>query len=262
VTQYLHFPWIFPGIEANRLLMGDKTMKSMALAFLLLLLAGTAMGQLTTSDSIYEIQTGQVLENSLVTPCETVVTAVRYNGIYVAEAPYSAYNGIWVYTGSTPYHGFEVGDVVCICGEYKEYYGLSEIDIVAAGLYGSLVKTGTQAVPAPSYVAAADLLDPVVAESWESCVVTIVDGMIVTDISLGNGEWMAEALDGTPVQFDDFWYDFDSVMVNDCYNNATGIYNYSFSAFKLEPFVDGIQLTDCTVATEPVSFGAVKALYR
>ena len=235
-------------------------MKSLVIVCLLLV-AGTAMGQVP-SETIIGIQTGLVPENSLVTPCESVVTAVLYNGIFIAEAPYGAYNGIWVYTGSDPYHGFEVGDVVCVCGEYKEYYGLSEIDIVAAGIYGSVLKTGTMPVPAPSYVTATDLLDPVVAESWESCVVTIVDGMFVTDISLGYGEWMASALDGAPVQFDDFWYDFDTVGLDDCYNNATGIYYYSFSAFKLEPFVDGIELTDCAVDNEEVTFGAMKALYR
>jgi len=229
-------------------------MKKIALAFLLILVAG--MAQATT---IYDIQTGAVDLNSLVTPQDVVVTAVMYNGVFVAEAPYSEYNGIWVYTGSDDPHGLVPGDVVSICGEYKEYYDLSEIDIVAAGLYGSILKVGTQDIPAPSFVTAAELAAD--GEPWESCVVTIVDGMIVSEIH-GYGEWSAIAEDGTPVRFDDFWFDDTTVLVDHCYNNATGVWYYGYGEFKLEAFEDGIELTECYVATEDVTFGTMKALYR
>lgn len=229
-------------------------MKKIALAFLILMVVGIAQ-----AGEIYDVQTGAVAENSLVVPCNVVVTAVTDNGIFVAEEPYGAYNGIWVYTGSTEPHGMVPGDVVCICGEYKEYYDLSEIDIVSAGLYGSLIKVGTQDIPAPSYVTAADLAsDP---EPWESCVVTITDGMTVNEL-LSYGEWTAEAVDGTVVRFDDYWYDAATVALDQCYNSATGVYFYSYGNFKLEAFADGIAITDCMVSSDEVSFGAVKALYR
>jgi hypothetical protein len=230
-------------------------MNKIALALLITLVAGTALGQTT----IFDIQTGAIPENSLVTPCEVVVIAVTDNGVFVAEEPYSMYNGIWVYTGSTEPHGMVPGDVVCICGEYKEYFDLSEIDIVAAGLYGSLIKVGTQEVPPPSFVTAAELAAD--SEPWESCAVTIVNGMAVTEIH-SYGEWSALADDGAAVRFDDYWYDASTVMVDDCYNNATGIWFYSFGDFKLEPYVDGITVIDCLVDTEKMAFGAVKSLYR
>jgi len=229
-------------------------MKKIALAVLVILIAGVAQGT-----TIYDIQTGAIPEGDLVSPCDVVVTAVTYNGIFVAEAPYSEFNGIWVYTGDEVPHGMVAGDVVCICGEYKEYYDLSEIDIPEAGLYGSLVKVGTQDVPTPSIVTAAALVAD--GEPWESCAVTIPDGMMV-DAVLDYGEWTAVALDGSPVRFDDYWYDASTVMVDDCYDNATGIYYYGYGEFKLEAFEDGIAVVDCTVATENVSFSAVKALYR
>ncbi len=47
-----------------------------------------------------------------------------------------------------------------------------------------------------------------------------------------------------------------------CYNNATGILNYTFSDFKLEAFADGIPIVNCTVPTDRVSLGGLKALYR
>ncbi len=229
-------------------------MKKIVLAVLVILIAGVAQGT-----SIYDIQTGLIPEGDLVSPCDVVVTAVTDNGIFVAEAPYSEFNGIWVYTGSDEPHGMVAGDVVCICGEYTEYFDLSEIDVATAGLYGSLVKVGTQDVPTPSIVTAAALVAD--GEPWESCAVTIPDGMIVDEL-LDFGEWTVVALDGSPVRFGDQWYDPTTVMVDDCYDNATGIYFYSFGEFKLEAFEDGIAVIDCTVATENVSFSAVKALYR
>ena len=229
-------------------------MKKIVLAFLIILMAGLAQ-----ATAIYDIQTGAVDENTLVTPHDVVVTAVTYNGVFVAEAPYGEFNGIWVYTGSDEPHGMVPGDVVSICGEYKEYYDLSEIDIVAAGLYGSLLKVGTQDIPAPSYVTAADLAAD--GEPWESCVVTIIDGMAVSETH-DFGEWTAIAQDGTPVRFDDFWYDDTTVMIDDCYPNATGVWYYGYGLFKLEVFEDGIEVVDCFVATEEVTFDSMKALYR
>ncbi len=229
-------------------------MKKIALAFLVILIAGVAQGT-----AIYDIQTGAFPEGDLATPCEVVVTAVTDNGIFVAEAPYGEYNGIWVYTGSNEPHGMVAGDIVCICGEYKEFFDLSEIDIVAAGIYGSLIKVGTQTVPTPSNVTAADLAAD--SERWESCAITITDGMTVEEIH-SYGEWTAAAQDGNPVRFDDFWYDASTVLLGDCYDSATGIYYYSYGDFKLEAFEDGIVVVDCSVSTEDVTFGAVKALYR
>ncbi len=227
-------------------------MKKIALAILIVLIAGAAH-----ATAIYDIQAGLVTENTLVTPCDVVVTAVTYNGIWVAEAPYGAMNGIWVYMGSDEPIDLIAGDVVCICGEYKEYYDLSEIDIVSAGLYGSVLKTGSTDVPAPSFVTAAEL-----GEDWESCVVTVVDGMAVTELPSSYGEWFATATDGTVVMFDDIFYDDTTVTLEDCYNSATGVLNYTFSNFKLEVFEDGLDIVDCGVATEELAFDQIKALYR
>ena len=92
--------------------------------------------------------------------------------------------------------------------------------------------------------------------------VLVQDGMEVTTAPNSFGEWFATALDGTEVMFDDYWYDDTQVALMQCYNNATGILNYSFSAFKLEAFADGIPIVDCTVPTEAVTFSDLKALYR
>jgi hypothetical protein len=230
-------------------------MKKIVLATLLILVAASA-----NAGVIHDIQTGLVDTGTLVTPCDAVVVAVAYNGIWVAEAPYGAFDGIWVYMGSSDPIDFVAGDVVCICGEYKEYYDLSEIDIVAAGLYGSVVRTGSATVPMPSYVTAAELAAD--SEPWESCAITVVDGMEVTTEPSSYGEWFATAQDGNEVMFDDIFYDDTTVVLGQCYDNATGILNFNFGAFKLEAYADGIAVVDCTVDTEDKTLSSVKALYR
>ncbi len=231
-------------------------MKTFVIATLLIMGAAGAFAQGT---SIYDIQTGLITEGSLVTP-RGVVTGVTANGFFVAEAPYDGWRGIWVYR---PGHTVVPGDDVQLCGVYREYYGLSELDIPAAGLYGSVLKMGTLPVPPPNVVNAADIWGTGTdAEMWESCMILVQDGMEVSVMPNAYGEWFATALDGTEVMFDDFWYDDTIVQLLQCYNNATGILNYSFSAFKLEAFADGIPIVDCAVPTESVTFSDLKALYR
>jgi hypothetical protein len=242
-------------------------MKSIVMAVLLLLLASAAFGQV---NPIYDIQTGVFSEGSLLTP-RGVVTGVGPDGFFVAEAPYNEYRGLWVYTGTNPpvYPGtipavpIAVGDDVQLCGVYEESYGLTQLNIPAAGWYGDVQWMGTLPVPEPNVVTAADIfVDPALAEPWESCIITIQDGMTDPTVPDGNGEWYATALDLTTVMFDDYWYDTSQVDPVQCYNNATGILNYTTGNFKLEVFADGIPIVGCTVEGEAMSFGALKALYR
>lgn len=226
-------------------------MKRIVIALLLVLIAGTAGAQ-----TIYDIQTGMVPENTIVQLANKTVVAVRYNGIYVSEAPHGMYNGIWVYGGNAFVGGFAEGDVVNIEGEYYEYFDLSEVD-VQAGLV-QLVSTGGP-VPPPSVVPAAELVDPLTAEPWESCQITIPDQGYVTVLPSSYGEWFVTYGAGD-VMFDDYWYDDSTVALDDCYEAATGILNYNFGSFKLEPFETGIDF--CPVSTEESTFGGLKALYR
>ncbi len=93
--------------------------------------------------------------------------------------------------------------------------------------------------------------------------IIISDGMEVpVGFDLGFGEWSVIALDGTALQFDDYWYDFLNVMEGQCYNNATGIYTFGFGVFELEPYADGIPIIDCAVGVEELTMGTVKAMYR
>ena len=226
-------------------------MKRIVIALLLVLIAGTAGAQ-----TIYDIQSGLVAENTVVQVANVTVVGVRYNGIYVSEAPHGMYNGIWVYGGNAFAGGFVEGDVVNIIGEYYEYFDLSEIDITA----GEVIPVSTGGpVPAPSVVPASELVDPVTAEPWESCQITIPDQGYVTVLPSSYGEWFVGYVAGE-IMFDDYWYDDSTVALDDCYEAATGILNFNFGDFKLEPFETGIDF--CPVSTEESTFGGLKALYR
>lgn len=224
-------------------------MKSIVIALLLVLIAGTAAAQ-----TIFDIQTGLVPENTLVQVQNVTVTAVRYNGIFVAEAPYGEYNGIWVYANADL--GFAPGDIVSVQGEYYEYFGLSEIDVTAGLVQG----VGAGPVPVPSVVPAAVLVDPLTAEPWESCAITIPDqGTVMAPPPYDFGEWPVTYAEGDLI-FDDFYYDDTTVMEGDCYDSVTGILFYSFGNFKMNPYEAGIEF--CPVATDQETFGGLKALYR
>ncbi|MDX2473557.1 MAG: hypothetical protein QNL91_07570 [Candidatus Krumholzibacteria bacterium] len=233
-------------------------MKVFIAAMLLVALSGGAAFGQAISTTIYDCRTAAVAVNTEVdlTTTTIVVTAVRDNGFACTEIPAGPQTAIWVYTGDAP--TVVAGDVITITsGEYKEYYDLSEIDM---GTYaGTVTATGTMAVPALPMALDDVLLD---AEAWESHVLTITDGFMITEL-LSYGEWTAQSFDGgSTLGFDDIFFDGTVLMVGDCYQNVTGMYTYSFGAYKLNPLVDGLVTQDCAVANEDVSFGAVKGMYR
>lgn len=239
-------------------------MKKVVLALLIILLASVGIAQ-ACGDRVYDLQTDPARVGTLGVPCDLVVTATRSNGFFGQQTvdpsvnPGGEYSGIWVYTGADM--GYVVGDIISVCGEVKEYFDLTEIDIPAAGLYGYSLFISSGSPLAPHPVTAAQLA--VDGEPWESVQIIITDGMTVpVGFDLGYGEWNVDALDGTPLIFDDYWYDFAMVMEGQCYNNATGIYTFGYGAFKLEPFVDGIPIVDCAVGIENVSLSTIKAMFR
>ena len=230
---------------------------SIAATLLLVLLAGTAFGQ-AVSTTIYDCRTAAVAANAEVdlTTTTIVVTAVRYNGFACTEVPAGPQTAIWVYTGAAP--TVAIGDVITITsGEYKEYYDLSEIDM---GTYsGTVTTTGTMAVPVLAMGLDTVLLDP---EAWESHVLTLLDGFLITEL-LTYGEWNALSFDGgSTLGFDDYFFDEAALVVGDCFQNVVGMYTYSYGAYKLNPLADGLVTEDCAVSNEDVSFGAVKGMYR
>jgi len=223
-------------------------MKSIVIALLLVLMAATAGAQ-----TLYDINTGLVPQNTLVQVVNVTVTATRYNGFFCQEAPNAEYNGIWVYSGVDL--GFAPGDVVSLQGEYYNYYDVPEIDVTA----GLVQPVGSGPVPAPAVVPAAVLIGSGPLGPWVSSLVTIPDQGVVSSLPSSYGEWNVDYTEGT-LLFDDYWYDDTTVMLGDCYDSVTGVIYYAFSSVRMEPLADGIDF--CPIAVEEQTFGTLKAQYR
>ena len=233
-------------------------MKKLAIVLTLLLCAGAVQ-----AGPIYDLQIGGAyVEGDYVMVPGAVVTAVATYGCVITKAPYGPGNSVWVYLGAG--HTAQIGDLADVYGVYDEYYDLTELnvaDYIASDPAAYFLVIGTADVPSPLVVTAAEIMaDP---EPYESSIVWISDGFIVTEL-LTYGEWKAISNeDGTTViWFDDYWYDETVLNVGDCANWALGMWTYSFDVWKLEPFEDGFPLTGCAVPSEQHSFGHVKGLYR
>lgn len=233
-------------------------MKALLAACLIIALAGSAQ-----AGAIYDLEVGGAYApGDYVTVLCATVTAVTAYGCAIAEAPFQMGNSTWVYLGAG--HTAQVGDIVTVTGVYAEYYELTELDVghyTAATPPASFTKVGVcTTMPDPIFITAAAIMaDP---EHYESCIVWITDGFLVTSI-LTYGEWLADSHEtGAQIYFDDYWFDETVLAPGVCANWAKGMWTYNFGAFKLEPFADGFPLIDCAVDTEPTSLGHVKALFR
>lgn len=234
-------------------------MKRLALAILLTMIAFGAQ-----AGTIYDLEVGGVYaEGDYVEVICGVVTASATYGCAVAEAPFGVGNSTWVYLGSG--HIAQVGDIVNVYGVYAEYYDLTEIDVghytgADPAAYFNVVGTCVE-MPAPIYVTAAEIM--AAPEHYESCIVWITDGFIVDALPSSYGEWTAQSHeDGTSINFDDYWYDESVLDAGVCADWAIGMWTYSYSAFKLEPFADGFPVVNCVVDSQSETWGGVKSLYR
>jgi hypothetical protein len=195
----------------------------------LMLCAGVANGQLLTT--LYEINQGDVPENTIVRVENIVVTAVVYNGFWAQETGSGPYSGIWVYNGIAP--GVIIGDLVSIEGEYIEYYGLSEIMIDS----GVLEVVGAGSVPDPILVRAVDVktTNPD-AERYEGVLVKL-EHLNPLDLDPGYGEWFAEEYDfavNDTLRLDD-QFDYGQPSPGQLLLSVTGVLRYNYDEFKLEP---------------------------
>lgn len=228
-------------------------MKRFAIVLILVLLAAGAQAQ-----TVYDMRTDLIAEDTAVQVQNLVVTGFYSNGVFVSEAPYDAYRSIWVYMGSGLDEYPNPGDVISLEGIFKLYFGLYEIDTSG----GTWQVTGNMELPAPNELTAADLADPALAAPYMCSLVHISEQLTFSSLA-SFGEWFATADDValSEVMFDNFW--FETPLEEDlgaCFDGATGCLNFSFDAFKLAAFEDG--LTPCVVGTEDASFGSVKSLYR
>jgi hypothetical protein len=222
-----------------------KTMLTIAL-----ILAATA----AQAGTIHDIRTGLVPVGTELTIIDAVVTAVMDNSIVVSEQATGPELAVWVYGGEAP--TVSAGDVVTVSGTYLELNGRATISLLYPADAGVTV-TGSAPVPV-NHVTVFQLQDD--PEGWETTLVNVTDGLIVQEI-LENGQWSVASYEtGYMMVLDDYFHLFPAVRVAECYNNADGLFFFYGGAYVLKAL--HVEYVDCTVADEPLSFGAVKALYR
>ncbi|MDO9171338.1 MAG: hypothetical protein Q7W29_05860 [bacterium] len=225
-------------------------MKQLVIASLLVL----CLAAVAQAGVINDIRTGVIPEGSVVQVNGAVVTAVQNSSFTMTELPAGPYTAIWVYVGAAP--AVAIGDVVEVKGLTRNFYGRDEINLLYPGDAHAAI-TGTSPVPNLQLTTTQLQANP---EAWESHVVTITDGLIVQEM-LPEGMWRADSVEtGLSVIFDDYFYDYATVDLGDCYNNAYGMYQWFGGMWIFKVFTTAD--TDCTVANEDLSFGSLKALYR
>ena len=150
-----------------------------------------------------------------------VVTGVFSRGFFIEMKPGGAWKGIYVYQGYSWTPDVGVGDSVEVTGTVSEYYDFTEIN---SSSYTVLAQTTP---PDPVTVTTGAAGD----EQYEGVLLNLLH-VACTNADLGFGEW--EVNDGSgPFRVDDWGVSW-SPAVGDTYN-LTGILNYAFDNYKLEP---------------------------
>ncbi len=150
-----------------------------------------------------------------------IVTAVQYNGYYIQDGN-GAYNGIFVLDYlNVP----TIGDNLTISGVVDEYFNYTEIKNPTVFTVNSSGNT----LPTPT----ATTTSGVANEVYEGVLVKVTNANCTADTTTnGNGEWTINDGSGA-LTVDDKMYAFNASVAT-AYN-VTGVVDYSFSAFKLQP---------------------------
>ncbi|HNT25953.1 MAG TPA: hypothetical protein PKM21_16405, partial [Anaerolineales bacterium] len=140
------------------------------------------------------------------------------------------------------------GDYVRVQGQVTEYFGQTELSLGAgtpSTPWSVEVLSHNNPLPGPELLLGSQLndTDKATSEQWESVYVEFGPS-VVTNISLGNGEWYLNDSTGN-VRVDDYGkpdgdltYIIPITQLGDEFAYVRGIPMYSFSNYKLEPRYD------------------------
>jgi len=188
--------------------------------------------------AIYDIQyslTGpSPLEGTNVITCG-IVTGVFDSGYFIQDGA-GAWNGIFIYNYS---NDPQRGDSLIIAGTVAEYYDKTELNDISF----FEVQSGNNTLPEAVILNTGD----VGQESYEGVLVKVENAECVDD-NLGYGEWLVDDGSGEII-IGDLMFSFFPVLGE--FYNITGIVDYSYSNFKIEPR-DGNDIVVSTSADEAV----------
>ncbi|MBW1808827.1 MAG: lamin tail domain-containing protein [Deltaproteobacteria bacterium] len=159
------------------------------------------------------------------------------DSFYAAETAGGPYSGIYVYgLNAATINTVAMGDLVDIRGTYYESdnppsFGLGTIEA------SEFTKVGTGAIPAPEVVTVAQVrTGGTDAEKYEGCLIQVAS-VSVANNNAGHGDFTvssggAEELLVSP-KFD-FNYTYNPAA-SDAFNSITGVLEYAYSEFRLQP---------------------------
>ncbi|UCD09617.1 MAG: lamin tail domain-containing protein [Dehalococcoidales bacterium] len=152
---------------------------------------------------------------------EGIVTALYYNGYYIEDPSGGAWSGLWIYDSNSP----ALGDRLRLTGTVDEYYNLTELrDLTSYQMLSS-----GNPIPDPEVLVTGDVSQ----EQWEGVLVR-VENVIVTDDSLGYGEWSVSDSSGD-VRLDDKGSYTYVPTTSDAIYAIIGPLDYSYGTFKMLP---------------------------
>jgi predicted extracellular nuclease len=197
--------------------------------------------QNTTVTTVADVQQGEIDPGQTVTIEGAVVTSPVHEAasyVFVQDPGGGPWSGIVLYLYSEVLEAVELapGDVITVTGAYEEFYDQSQIKVTSAG---NIQITGSAAVPAAAVVAPADIATGgSLAESYEGVLVEVQD-VLVTDTSLGYGEFLVTG----DLLVDDFFFTEGNgpsgakpvVAVSDDLSALRGVMSYGFEERKLLP---------------------------
>ncbi len=172
--------------------------------------------------AIYDIQyslTGpSPLEGTDVITCG-IVTGIFDSGYFIQDAA-GAWNGLFIYNYS---NNPQRGDSLIIAGTVAEYYEKTELTEISF----FEVQSGNNTLPEAIVLNTGD----VGQESYEGVLVKVENAECIDD-NLGYGEWLVDDGSGEII-IGDLMFAFVPVLGE--FYDITGIVDYSYSNFKIEP---------------------------
>ncbi len=171
--------------------------------------------------SIADIQISDERDISVKT--SGIVTAVSGSNFFIQDAS-APWSGINIHA---PDHSVSRGDEVRVSGTVQEYFDLTEITDLSEL---TVLSTGND-LPEPLTVSTGQAND----EQYESVLLSIEQAECVDenpDAPDDFGEWLVDDGSGS-LRVDDLMHPFEPVL-GESYN-ITGVLNFSFGNFKLEP---------------------------
>jgi hypothetical protein len=177
--------------------------------------------------AISDVQSGAIAAGTHVFLKDVVVTGMAADGIFVSEPAAALNSGLWVYLGPGWTTTLARADRVDVSGVVAEYGTPGTITQLSSA---TVIRRGAWVEPAPLVVDVAVLADPATAEPYEGVLVRI-ENVTIQNPNAGYGEWTVSG----GFRIGDLMHEFGYRYAGDTFDAITGVVDFRFGTFKLEP---------------------------